>query len=383
MRLLMLNNEYPPIGGGTATANYYLVREFAQRGLTVDMVTSTPSRDQYEVQQVSEAVTIYRVPINNHNLHYQTERELLTFMVRAIFKVRELMRDRCYDLCHAWSAVPAGLVAWLFRYGRGLPYIVCMRGSDVPGYDIRYRWLYPFIKPIIRTIWAGAAVSTANSYELKQLALRTLPCLPIEVIPNGIDVDSFKPGPARTSGDAAPQVLCVARLVERKGITDLLEAAAQVRAAGRRFRVRLVGHGDRAKFLRRRCTELGLDDVVEFVGYVKHFDIPRIYAEADIFVLPSLNEGMPNVVLEAMAAGLPIITTYTGGTSELIRGNGIIVPMRTPGAIAKAITELLDDVDLRASMGRRSRQIAESLGWSYVADGYQALYDRVLASKEI
>jgi glycosyltransferase involved in cell wall biosynthesis len=381
MRLLMLNNEYPPIGGGTATANYYVIREFAQRGLTVDLITSTPSRDQYEVQRVNAAVTIYRVPINNRNLHYQSERELLTYMIRAFFLVRELMRDRHYDLCHAWSAVPAGVVAWLLRYARGLPYIVCMRGADVPGYDIRYRWLYPFITPIIRAVWKGAAAATANSHELKQLALRTSPNLPIEVIPNGIDVNSFQPRPAGASSGGVPQILCVARLVERKGITDLLEAAAQVRVTGRQFRVRLVGQGDRAKSLRQRCTELGLDDVVEFVGYVQHFDIPHIYTEADVFVLPSLNEGMPNVVLEAMAAGLPIITTYTGGTSELIRGNGIIVPMRTPEAIAKAITELLDDVDLRTSMGRRSRQIAESLGWSYVADCYQVLYKRVLAGE--
>ncbi|MBU0495960.1 MAG: glycosyltransferase family 4 protein [Chloroflexi bacterium] len=382
MRLLMLNNEYPPIGGGTATANYYLVREFARRGLTVDLVTSTPSRSQHEVEYVNETVTIYRVPIANRNLHYQTERELLTYMVRALLKVRELMRDRHYDLCHAWSTVPAGLAAGLLQHAHGLPYVVCMRGSDVPGYDVRYRWLYPFITPIIRAIWTSAAAATANSWELRQLALRTAPRLPIEVIPNGIDAASFQTRPADAGDNDPLLILCVARLVERKGIGDLLEAVAQIKAAGQRFRVRLVGTGSHAEPLHQRCVELGLEDVVEFVGYIQHFDIPRIYTQADLFVLPSLNEGMPNAVLEAMAAGLPIITTYTGGTSELIRGNGIIVPTRAPGAIAQALTELLDDAALRTSMGLRSRQIAESLGWEFVADRYQALYQRILASGE-
>ena len=366
MRILMLNNEFPPIGGGTATANYYLLRDCGEQ------------------KKMGESVRIYRVPIDNRNPHYQSERELLTYLVRGFFQARQLMRLEpygCYDICHAWSSVPAGMLAWLLRLKRHIPYIVSMRGSDVPGYDVRYRWLYPFITPIIKLIWNGAAAMTANSWELKQLALRTAPRLDIEVIPNGVDLERFRPGirkQSRISDTSCVEVLCVARLVERKGIGDLLDAVPHILRRCDNVHLTIVGRGDYEVPLKRQCAELGIENRVEFRGYVEHFRMPEVYAHADIFVLPSLNEGMPNGVLEAMASGLPIITTYTGGTCELIRGNGIVIPMKAPQAIADAIVELAENVSLRHNMGRRSREITETLVWDLVADRYLALYERVL-----
>src|SRR5664279_540077 len=90
MRLLMLNNEYPPIGGGTATANYYVIREMARRGISVDLVTSSPFRDKYVVEHLSPTTSIYRIPIDNRNPHYQTERELITYIARGFFFIRTL-----------------------------------------------------------------------------------------------------------------------------------------------------------------------------------------------------------------------------------------------------------------------------------------------------
>jgi glycosyltransferase involved in cell wall biosynthesis len=384
VRILMLNNEFPPIGGGTATANLYLLREFAKREIHVDLITSTPERDRFEESTMGKSVRIFRVPIDNRSAHHQTERELLTYMVRAFRQAQLLMRIEphgAYDLCHAWASAPAGLLALLLRMKRRIPYIVGMRGSDVPGYDVRYRRLYPFITLPIKMIWQQAAATTANSWEVKQLALRTAPRLDIEVIPNGVNLERFRP---RGAADSEPhdgkavEVLCVARLVERKGIDDLLDAVPLVLKRCPNVHMSIVGRGDSEGPLLRQRADLGIDNSVDFVGYVEHSRMPEVYAGADIFVLPSLNEGMPNAVMEAMASGLPIITTYTGGTSELIRGNGIVVPMRAPSAIADAVVELVNNASLRHSMGVRSREIAETLVWDLVADRYLALYQRVV-----
>jgi glycosyltransferase involved in cell wall biosynthesis len=383
MRLLMLNNEYPPIGGGTATANYYVIRDMAARGFHVDLVTSTPARDAYEVEELGPTARVFRVPIHNKNPHYQTERELLTYIYNAFFYIRTLYKgtEPKYDLCHAWSGLPAGALALLLKWKRQLPYIVGLRGSDVPGYDVRYRWLYPLLKPPLSMIWGGASAVTANSYELRNLAHEFRPQDTIDVIPNGVDLGRFQITPMVDKGpDDTFKVLCVARLVERKGIHHLIEAVPFIAAKRRNFKVVLVGRGDKERELRGMVADAGLANWVDFRGDVLHYDVPAVYNEADMFILPSLNEGMSNAVLEAMASGLPIVTTYTGGTAEMLRGNGIIIPKYSPDAIAKAILELWDNFTLRQTMGARSRSIAETLTWGRVADDYINLYQRTLAS---
>jgi glycosyltransferase involved in cell wall biosynthesis len=383
VRLLMLNNEYPPIGGGTATANYYVIREMAARGINVDLVTSTPASNRYEVEELSPTATVYRIPINNKNPHYQSERELLTYIYRGFFFVRTLYRgdEPKYDLCHAWSGLPAGALALLLKWKRNLPYIVGLRGSDVPGYDIRYKWLYPFLSPGLHAIWQGALALTSNSYELRSLALKFRPRDAIDVIPNGVDLARFQPAELGDKGtDEVFNILCVARLVERKGIDDLINAVAILCQKRKNFKVTIVGRGDKETEFRNKIAQSGLESCIELKGAVLHADMPAIYKAADLFVLPSLNEGMSNAVLEAMAAGLPVIVTYTGGTAEMLRGNGIVIPKQAPDAIARGILEIWDNYDLRRTMGNRSRSIAETMIWERVADNYVDLYERVLAT---
>ncbi len=381
MRLLMLNNEYPPIGGGTASANYYVMREMVKRGISVDLMTSTPASNRYEVERLGPNATVYRIPINNQNPHYQTERELITYIYRGFSFIRTLYRgsEPKYNLCHAWSGLPGGALALLLKWKRNLPYVLGLRGSDVPGYDVRYEWLYPLLAPGLHTIWRNALTITANSYELRGLALRFRPAASIEVIPNGVDLARFQPAQSLNQGaDRTFRILCVARLVERKGIEDLIHAAAVLRQQRQNFKLIFVGRGDKEAELKAHVANAGLQPWVEFRGVVLHHFMPAVYTDADIFVLPSLNEGMSNAVLEAMAAGLPIITTYTGGTAELLRGNGIIIPKQSSDAIAKAILELWNDDVLRRTMGERSRKIAETLTWERVADEYLNLYERAL-----
>jgi glycosyltransferase involved in cell wall biosynthesis len=305
----------------------------------------------------------------------------LTYIYRGFIFVRTLYRgnEPKYDLCHAWSGLPAGALALLLKWKRNLPYIVGLRGSDVPGYDIRYKWLYPFLSPGLHAIWRGAQALTANSYELRTLALQFRPRDTIDVIPNGVDLARFQPAELRDKGaDAVFNILCVARLVERKGIDDLINAVAILRQKRKNFKVTIVGRGDKEAEFRSRVAQSGLEDCIELKGAVLHADMPAIYQSADLFVLPSLNEGMSNAVLEAMAAGLPIIVTYTGGTAETLRGNGIVIPKQAPDAIARGILEIWENDDLRRTMGRRSRSIAETMIWERVAENYLDLYERVL-----
>ena len=141
----------------------------------------------------------------------------------------------------------------------------------------------------------------------------------------------------------------------------------------------IAGEGPEEKNLKRLAKKLNV--LVIFYGRVKHEKLSELYRKSNIFIMPSINEGMSNTVLEAMASGLPIITTRTGGTKELINGNGIIIEKQYPMDISNAVIELLKKNRIRETYGKKSRQLAMKLSWKNVAKEYFKLYKK--ATKKI
>lgn len=359
----MLNYEFPPLGGGAANANAYMLKEFAaMEDLSVDLVTSSPDGDERE--QFGDGVRVFKLDVGKDDRHHWTQFEVLRFSWRAYWVVRALADRNEYDLVHAWFTVPSGAIAERL----GLPYLVALRGSDVPGYNERFDLQYKLLKPLIRRIWRRADAVVANSEGLKDLALETLE-IDIDVIPNGVDVGEFKSDHER--GDPL-EVLCVSRLVERKGIQYLVEAVADLDVE-----LTLVGEGQQEDELEELTNDLGLEDRVSFEGYVPHEQLSDYYRAADVFVLPSFNEGMSNSLLEAIAAGLPVIVTETGGTAELVSDNGFVVPKADADAIEDCLRRYLDEESLRKNHGRASRRRAEEMSWRSVSERYADIYNSI------
>jgi len=372
----MLNYEFPPLGGGAANACKYILKEMSRKGIEVDLVTSSPSR--FETEKIGENVNIYKLNVGKKNIHYWTQMEILTYSWKARAFIKSLIKEKQYNLCHAFFGIPCGAIAYLSR--KELPYIVSLRGSDVPGFNQRFSFQYIFLKPIIRGVWRNAKSVIANSEGLKKLAQKTDLNCTIEIIHNGIDTEQFKP--ARNNKDKL-RILCVSRLIERKGIDYLLRSIPPIKEKiGNTFEVWIVGEGNLEQQLKGLARQLGVADVVSFKGCIEHSRLPDIYASSDIFVLPSLSEGMSNSILEAMACGLPIIATDTGGTKELINGNGVILPTEDAEGIADAISKLNEEPSLREKMGIKSRRLATELSWSTVAERYLGIYRVALTSNE-
>ena len=157
-----------------------------------------------------------------------------------------------------------------------------------------------------------------------------------------------------------PVLLSVGRLSAEKGHADLLRAVAQMRAdQGAAFRSRLliVGDGPERRNLESLCSTLKLDDVVQFTGY--QADVRRHYGVADVFVLPSHSEGSPNVLLEAMAAGVPIVATAVGGLPEVLSNevNALLVRKQNIGELAGAMTRLLHEPQLGQQLAEKGREV--------------------------
>ena len=363
----MFNYEFPPVGGGTGVACQQLLQVFGRiPELRVDLVTSGVGR-QRTVEELEPNVEVHRLPIGKRDLHFWRGLEVARWTWSAYRLARQLISERRYDLSHCWAGWPSGVLGYRLR--QDLPYLVALRGSDVPGYSPRLSLLDPLLfRNLSRRVWGEAAAVVAVSEELRRLAVETGPELDIRVIPNAADTEMFVPGFV----DGGFMVLFVGRLISRKGVASLLEAFTQVLESVPDSQLVVVGEGPEGLRLRTDARERGLENAVTFKGHVARDNLPQIYQMANVFVLPSVREGMPNVLLEAMASGLPVVTTEHA--AELLDGNGMVVAPGDARGLANALVQYAHDPGLRSAHGRRSRELAESLTWDEVASWYLDLY---------
>lgn len=387
MKVLFLNYEYPPLGGGAGNATQYLLREYAHiPDLEVHLVTSSLDGDYHHFQVESGAVTVHSVPIgkNPKTLHFQSTFDLLRYSWTGYRFAKKLLSEGNFDLVHAFFSVPCGYMAYLLGRRFKLPYVVSLRGADVPGYSERFTLFYSFLKPLVCKVWRHAGSVVSNSTGLKELALQSSRSQVISIIPNGIDAEEFKVFPEKEH-DGYVRILCVSRLTPRKGIRYLLQAMKILLAkdAARKIELWIAGEGDEMEFLKQLSSELGISDKVKFFGRVAHENVVKYYQTADIFCLPSLNEGMSNTMLEALATGMPIVATVTGGTAELVRDgeNGFFIKQRSAEDIAEKLERLIVDEGLRERFGQASRKRAETMSWKNVAKSYNEVYRQVAQKK--
>jgi len=380
MRILMLNNEFPPLGGGTGTVNKALLQRMAQMpSLEIDLVTSAEGTEFVE-QHFAERIHIYKLPVRRFDIHHASNRELLAYAARALgFAMRRQLASP-YDLCMAWSAVPAGGTALALRRLTGLPYLVRVCGPDIPGFERRYKALYPFLTPVIKAIWRSAETVVAKCSEEADLIHAVDGRVPITLIPNGVDMASFRQN-TRPQRNFPLRLLCVARLIERKGQKQLIEAVHLLSQGGVDVRLDLIGTGDAQPAYQEQVKQLGLEDKVRFLGYVPRQWIADHYASADVFVLASYSEGMSVATLEAMAAGLPLVVTRTGGTADLVvEGvNGLTFDWGDVYALSSHLLALSNDRVLVRRMGVASRHRAGMFSWEAAAERYQGLFANLVS----
>lgn len=377
-KILFLNYEYPPLGGGAGNATQYLLREYSRvPDIEVHLVTSSVDESEH-ITSVAPNVTVHSVPIgkNGEHLHFQSAKDLLVYAWKGYWYADALLAKEHFDVIHAFFSVPCGFMAWRLSKRYGIPYIVSLRGADVPGYSERFAGLYVFLRPLIRNIWKHAARVIANSSGLRLLALQTNTQQRIDMIPNGIDTAEFRPDIAREV-DGIFRILCVSRITPRKGIRYLIEGFDLLRKKNQsKMELWIIGEGDELPELRKLAQDLGLHQSVKFFGRVAHEKLASFYGLADVFVLPSLNEGMSNTMLEALASGLPIVATVTGGTEELVADgeNGWYIEKESSADIASKLEIVLTDADVRKKMGGASRSRAEQMSWESVAKRYVEIY---------
>lgn len=199
------------------------------------------------------------------------------------------------------------------------------------------------------------------------------------VIPNGIATDDLLQIPLRPMGDP-PLLFSAGRLARIKGYDVLIRAIAQLdNFSGKLI---LAGDGPEAESLRHLADSLGIGNRVEFLGY--RDDVRKLLGKADLYIAPSRSEGLSNSILEAMAAGVPVIATGVGGNCELLNGVGRIVPPENPAALAMAITAAVADTDTTITLARDARQrVAANYTLDRMVSAHEELYRQCLEAKGI
>ena len=377
MRILLINYEFPPLGGGAGNATQNIARQLALLGHKVLVFTTC-----FSGCLLDETIDGYRVVrVKSKRLHVDRSNifEMFHFAWRAIIEGRSIVKEFNPDITISFFAIPSGFVAWYFKKKFGTPYIVSLRGGDVPGFlPENLKWHHIFSTPLTSLVWKNAKYIVANSEGLRILADKTASHYGKEVkmILNGVNKEVFKPL-LRKAQNNTTRILFVGRLTEQKGVTYIIDAVNEIlktrSAIKGNILCDIIGDGPLRKTLEEKVEGLGLSDTIVFRGWVTREKLPSFYQNADVFILPSSDEGMANVVLEAMASGLPVITTFVPGSEELVVAgeNGMLVKDRTN--LAPAILDFLDNRDKWQKMGRSSLERSKKFDWATVAGEYANL----------
>ena len=310
--------------------------------------------------------------------------EMLTYAVSSSLYGLRFAKQFKPDIVQVFFGIPAGGGAYLLRKRRDVPYVVFLGGRDVPRRNPDppyYRWLYLLLKPVIRSIWNNASVVVACSDGLRELAQETAPDVKMDVIPDGLDLNRFEPS-SREPCPASVRILTIGRLIPRKGFQFLIRALPKiVENAAHDFEIEIVGDGPYQKELLKLAADLDVTEHIRFAGSVPYSELPGKYRDADIFILPSLAEGMPLVVLEAMGTGLPIVASRVQGIEELVVEdvNGALFDPGDADGLARSLVKLINAGKRRIEMGEASVERVKPYDWKHVADAYLTLYADILS----
>ncbi|NWF24846.1 glycosyltransferase [Streptomyces sp. PKU-EA00015] len=359
--------------GGAEKQLVMLARGLAERGIETTVVLLSERRGPRESELVRSGVPV--ISLGCRGIRPMTSpRGVATnaaVSARAFLRLVAHLRHTRPQILHAFlfhcyvAAAPAARVA-------GVP--VCLAGRRSLGNfkEGRRTWL-----AVERIATSMTDFVVANAHAVAEDARRQegLPKDKIGVIYNGMEACDYRSAAPAVVDTSLPVVLCVANLRRYKGHQYLLDAVGMVQERGLRCTLVLIGEGGERSRLQQQADRLGLD--VRFLGH--RTDVASFLARADVVVLPSLQEGLSNAVMEAMAVGRPVVATAVGGTPELLQDRGVLVPPADAEALARGLHWMLSDDTAAARFGDAAREWAlEHLSAKTMVERHIALYRKLL-----
>ncbi|MEU0567483.1 glycosyltransferase [Nonomuraea sp. NPDC005983] len=356
--------------GGTEKQLCLLARELRLRGVEVHVLVLSRG-GPYEQTLREAGVEVHLLGFGREPSGPSMLKRNLTAFVRLVGLLRDLRPDVLHAFLHEGHMIGA-VAARLARF----PLVLVAGRRGLRDFEQGRGWVLALERVVTRVTDHVVANAVAVAEEAR--VVEGVPARKVSVIYNGLPASAFHEAEPECVDTSWPVVVCVANLRSVKGLQFLVDAAGMLLRRGRPCTVVLVGEGAERGRLEAQASALGVD--VRFVG--AHAETAGFLACADVVVLPSLSEGLSNAVMEAMAAGRPVVATSVGGTPELLEGRGVLVPAADPVALAEGIARLVDDPDLAASLGAAARAWAgKNLNLDVMVDEHVHLYHRLLETR--
>lgn len=379
MRILLINYEFPPLGGGGGVACYILARELAKKHRVDYITTSFEGLPKFEVV---DGINVYRVPvIGRKELSTSTLLSMLTFFPSSLLMGINLCKSIQYDVINAYFAIPSGPTGIVLSEIFDIPSVVSVLGGDIydPSKKISpHRNL--LLRTIIKWILDRSDEIVAESNNIKSNTIKYYhPNKDITVIPLGFVAPDFKKA-TREDMDLLNKdiiLISVGRLVKRKGYEWALKATSELNDP--RVTYLIIGDGPEKENLKSLAKRLGVENSVRFLGYVSEDKKFQYLSVSDLYILSSLHEGFGVCLLEAMHCGLPIVSTDNGGHTDFLneRRNSLKVPVEDATSFARKIQELIYDPGLRTQIGKNNKEDIKKLDIEKISIVYENLFNKI------
>ena len=317
-KILVINHEYPPVGGGAATVARELLTRFQDHNYPIALLTGAFPSNTSAGKGPSSKYSVYRVPSGRKSVSHGSYFEFIKFFFKSLPMLRLIHKGFHPDITLAFFTIPGGLTALVQKWIYGIPYIVSVRGGDIPGfvYDRQLSFLHQLSKPVIKLVCKNAVAIHTNSERLKKLILQLYPKAEVKLIPNGTSM-KIKNQPLKPVNGAL-KILFVGRLSGHKNLETFLKALAIfVRSVSDNVKFTIVGEGSEKSNLQSKTIKLGINNLVDFKGWLSREEVGEVFQHFDFSVIPSIDEGMPNTALESISAFCPVL----GSTIGTIRWN--------------------------------------------------------------
>lgn len=340
LRILILNYEYPPLGGGAGIVTKHLAERFAARGYQVHVVTAWFSG---EPEFSSEGnLTIVRLKSRRKYTYKSNPLEMISWAGKALEYFKQLPDTRLFDVCLANFTMPGGMVAKYVRKRWQIPFAILSHGHDIPWFAPKQMLAWHIVAfPWIRSIMHISSRNIILTKELKSVADKFIGEKDADkniVIPNGMLMDQYKSG--FDSNKKVIQILFVGRLVEQKDPLTFIKACKAINALNIPVHYTMIGDGPLKSQVEKLAMQLDIRNI-EIMGQVSHYDVLKAYEKTDILILPSREEAMSMVILEAVSRGIYVISTAVSGNAHLIEENvnGNFVQFGQPQSISHAVAD--------------------------------------------
>jgi len=357
LRILMLNYEFPPLGGGASPVSYEIAKGYVKLGHNVDVITMLyKGLKEFEKK---DGINIYRVPCWRTKKEICHPWEQYSYIRSAKKFLKEHMKTHTYDINHTHFIIPTGVLALWMKKKYHIPYIITSHGSDVLGYNKRFKYLYPFLiskwKKIVKEAKTVITPSRFLQDKIKSITTQGK----FAVIPNGIDKNKFKPLKKQK------RILVVARLFENKGVQDILDALKGLDLGV--WKVDIVGDGPYRPVLEKKIKENNLSGIVKVHGWVDNNSkkMKNLYGHASIFVSASYFESFGMTVLEALSAGCYPLVSDIGGYKEFNLDKQHYFKVKNPKELMKKLKVLINE-KIKLNVAKFNNQFE----WASIMGGY-------------